>query len=164
VLFYHNTNIKKQKNMMSKKNLIYLITGVVVIVFLVTFSAKWLSQKNPTEKTSKVPTGFKEVKKEATSDKIAEETKEAPIDPKQITVSAMQGTGLVEAISKESITIKSTEKETTYNLSQEKLSILKKTGEKVTNITMEDIKIGDMVKLSSDKMNGEVNTITVLVK
>jgi len=76
----------------------------------------------------------------------------------------MQGTGLVEAISKESITIKSTEKETTYNLSQEKLSILKKTGEKVTNITMEDIKIGDMVKLSSDKMNGEVNTITVLVK
>jgi len=136
--------------MMSKKNLIYLITGVVVIVFLVTFSAKWLSQKNPTEKTS--------------NDKIAEETKEAPIDPKQITVSAMQGTGLVEAISKESITIKSTEKETTYNLSQEKLSILKKTGEKVTNITMEDIKIGDMVKLSSDKMNGEVNTITVLVK
>ena len=159
MLFYHNTNIKKQKNMMSKKNLIYLITGVVVIVFLVTFSAKWLSQKNPTEKTSKVPTGFKEVKKEATSDKIAEETKEVPADPEQVTVSAMQGT--VVAVSKESITIKSAGKESIHKLAQERLGIFKKTGEDISIITVNDIKVGDSVNLEARQSDGVVNSIMV---
>ena len=145
--------------MNDKKRLFLLVGGVAIIVFLVMFSARWLSQKNTTEKTSNVPTGFKEVEKEATPDKIVEETKEVPADPEQVTVSAMQGT--VVAVSKESITIKSAEKESVHKLAQERLGIFKKTGEDISIITVNDIKVGDSVNLEARQSDGVVNSIMV---
>ena len=145
--------------MNDKKRLFLLVGGVAIIVFLVMFSARWLSQKNTTEKTSNVPTGFKEVEKEAIPDKIAEETKEVPADPEQVTVSAMQGT--VVAVSKESITIKSAEKESVHKLAQERLGIFKKTGEDISIITVNDIKVGDSVNLEARQSDGVVNSIMV---
>jgi len=123
------------------------------------FSARWLSQKNTTEKTSNVPTGFKEVEKEAIPDNIVEETKEVPADPEQVTVSAMQGT--VVAVSKESITIKSAGKESIHKLAQERLGIFKKTGEDISIITVNDIKVGDSVNLEARQSDGVVNSIMV---
>jgi len=145
--------------MNDKKRLFLLVGGVAIIVFLVMFSARWLSQKNTTEKTSNVPTGFKEVEKEAIPDNIVEETKEVPADPEQVTVSAMQGT--VVAVSKESITIKSVEKESVHKLAQERLGIFKKTGEDISIITVNDIKVGDSVNLEARQSDGVVNSIMV---
>lgn len=146
--------------MESKKKLLFLVGGVVVVVFLAVFSAKWFSQKDLAGKTNKVPASLNEEEKGVTQDKVAEETKETPADPEEVTVSAMQG--VVVAVSKESITIKDEEeKESVHNLVQEKLGVFKKSVGEITIINVEDIKAGDKVKLEARQSDGLVNSIMV---
>ena len=137
--------------MMSKKSLIYLITGVVVIVFLVTFSAKWLSQKNTTEKTSNVPTGFKEVEKEATPDKSLVAGK----------IVSLRGNSLT--LLKISPNLSQNE-ESSINLKIPQIGaqFFSQNGTEKKEIQFSGVKLGSFVNVEYRESAGEVMNITVI--